>query len=97
LKAFPNEYNNIKKDEFQGDFLVLITRTFDSVMSTPFITSWKALDHSYIELEAVTIPVGNPPTAGQKSSFGDFFRSDHAEFWSNKMPAIFITDTGNIS
>lgn len=85
--VFPEEIAMIEANDNRGDFL--------------FLTGDPGAAESVATLQAqgarVDLPVvGLTLTAAQVSSplFGDLRRSDHAPFWDQGFPAIFITDTG---
>jgi len=40
------------------------------------------------------LPLNNSDIEGMMPTLGNFLRSDHANFWLDNIPAIFLTDSG---
>ena len=85
--VFPDEIAMIEANDYRGDFLFL---TGDPG-SADGVATLQA-QGARVDLPVVALTLN----AQQVSSplFGDLRRSDHAPFWDQGFPAIFITDTG---
>ncbi|XP_060603516.1 uncharacterized protein YfbL-like isoform X2 [Ruditapes philippinarum] len=97
-QLFPKSFESMKSDNFQGDFLAMIYRkTVDDSLSTSMTKSWAAEKRTQFEIESFPLPFANVSALNQTlmNSFGNFFRSDHRNFWRDNIPAIFLTDSGN--
>jgi Peptidase family M28 len=85
--AFPNAYAEVEQDEFRGNFAALIPNAGALQTAMDF-----AAQGERVGLRSVIIEL----PAGTETSdlFADLRRSDHAAFWDNGYPALFVTDTG---
>jgi hypothetical protein len=84
---FRDEIAAIEANEYRGDFLFVA----GGDLSVAAVDSMRA--HAMrLELPITAVSLN----AAQKSDplFGDLRRSDHAPFWDQDLPAIFISDSG---
>ena len=80
-----------KKNLSQGNFINIICDKNSSALGKTFYSQTKYRD---IRLPSAIISL--PLTYNEiNQEFPDMLRSDHAPFWKNNIPALFITDTAN--
>ncbi|XP_068684343.1 uncharacterized protein [Montipora foliosa] len=92
-KLLPEVYNQIKKDQFRGDFLAVIGRQgFERILMYQFQYYYNQVKSDL--KKKTTMYRVELPSLGQPSTF---LRSDHVSFWESKptLSAIFLTDTAN--
>lgn len=99
-QLFPSTISSILSDGSQGDFLLLIYRTptNDSALADIFNTSWASANRKEFEIEPFGLPFDrfSSLSEAQQLLLFPFLRSDHANFWVADIPAIFLTDSGNM-
>ena len=68
----------------------------DRTLAASLTKSWAAETRPKFEFESFPLPFADVSTlnATVMDSFGNFFRSDHRNFWLDNIPAIFLTDSG---
>ena len=97
---FPSAVESILSDDARGDFISLIYRqpTDDRVLAETFDSSWAAAGRSEFEIESFGLPFADLSSVPQENLalMYQFLRSDHANFWEANLPAIFLTDSGNV-
>lgn len=95
---FPTTVSNIKSDGFRGDFLSLIYReTPDSELADNLRHAWEAEGRPRFQIESFPLPLNKISSETIIPPYlADFTRSDHTAFWMANIPAVFITDTGNV-
>lgn len=96
-QLFPTSFTSISSDNFRGDFLAMIYRaSSDRALAESLRSSWAAEARSQFEFESFALPFTNVKNLNETlmNSFGNFFRSDHYNFWFDNIPAIFLTDSG---
>ena len=84
---FPGVYERVRQREFRGDFVSVVALGSSIGLGRRFedaARSWVP------DLEVLPVEVENP-----MPDLLDIFRSDHAPFWLEGIPAIMITDTAN--
>ena len=96
---FPAVYSNMQKDHFRGDFIALIYRnkSMDSDLAQAFQTAWPMSGMPKYELEEFPVPMIDVTPLWNYTNYpilSNFLRSDHARFWLQDYPAIFLSDTG---
>jgi hypothetical protein len=69
----------------RGDFLAVV----GNHRSNRLLSSLEAA------AETAALPIGSILVAGAARLVPDFYRSDHAPFWSRGFPAVMLTDTAN--
>lgn len=86
---FPSQYAEVEGNAFRGDFILLAA---DELASVP-AAAYEA-HAALLGLPAVAATLD----AAQKNSalYADLRRSDHAPFWAANIPAMFLTDTGEL-
>ncbi|KAK3592006.1 hypothetical protein CHS0354_031513 [Potamilus streckersoni] len=92
---FPEVYSILKTDNFQGNYIhsVYGTSKYDS-LDVPLLKAWESLS-------APKYKMGIFPLSYTDVDFllsydlRDIVRSDHASFWKNYLPALYLTDSGN--
>lgn len=84
---FPEEIAMIEANDSRGDFLFLTGDPGSADAVANLQAQGERVDLPVIALVLNEQQVGNP-------LFGDLRRSDHAPFWDQGFPAIFVTDTG---
>ena len=85
--AFPNQYAEVEANMFRGDFIALIPNSLALPTAMDF-----AAQSERVGLQSLIIDL---PAGGENSMlFADLQRSDHAAFWEQGYPAVFVTDTG---
>lgn len=84
---FPEEIAMIEANDSRGDFLFLTGDPGSADAVANMQAQGERVDLPVVALVLNEQQVGNP-------LFGDLRRSDHAPFWDQGFPAIFITDTG---
>jgi Zn-dependent M28 family amino/carboxypeptidase len=84
--AYPGIYNRLKSDQFRGNFSASICT--DNAKS--FCNNYESFG-SNLELKIYTVNI--PSSSLLRSFFVDLFRSDHAPFLLEGIPAVMITDT----
>ena len=86
----------MSNDNYEGDFLSLISRKNpDATLADNFKRSWMTQGRDLYEIEHFALPFEDRlPSGNMYDILRPFLRSDHAIFWRNNMPAIFISDTG---
>ena len=84
---FPEEIAMIEANDSRGDFLFLTGDPGSADAVANLQAQGERVDLPVVALVLNAQQVGNP-------LFGDLRRSDHAPFWDQGFPAIFITDTG---
>ncbi|XP_060580482.1 uncharacterized protein LOC132737238 [Ruditapes philippinarum] len=97
-QLFPKSFESMSSDNFRGDFLTLIYRkTADDSLATSLLKSWSAAKRPQFEIESFPLPFVDVSSLNgtMMSLFENFLRSDHFNFWLVKIPAIFLTDSGN--
>ncbi len=83
-KVFPKVYNNIMQDSMRGNFAVLISNE----STAKLCDKYAILSKKYIpELKLASLYLD-----GDGHSFPDLRRSDHASFWDEGFPSIYIGD-----
>ena len=80
---FPDAYQAVSDNEFRGDFITNLA-----------IQSFTGLSTSFQEAAAQYVPELKIVSATAPDNLvpDDFTRSDHAYFWENGLPALFLTD-----
>jgi len=73
---------------------VIFRTQYDSALATEFQQNWKKADRANFEIEMFGLALNNSDIEGMMSILGNFLRSDHANFWLDNIPAIFLTDSG---
>lgn len=94
---FPVSYANMLSDSFRGDFLAMIYRARpDATLASSLRGSWAAEKREEFQFESFALSFADVSGLNDtvKNSFGNFFRSDHYNFWVDNIPAIFLTDSG---
>lgn len=89
---FPEAIESVLADRLDGDFIATIYRGSDQAdtnLATSFKREWSDQGSSDYEIEMFPLP-----SNWNDQAFIPFLRSDHYNFWSNQIPAIFLTDTG---
>lgn len=84
--AFPKQVATVKANGLRGDFITVIGNTSSASSMAVFETS--ATEHG---LRSVVLEA----TEAYAGVIATLVRSDHASFWSRKMPGIMITDSAN--
>lgn len=82
--AYPAQYNAVVADSSRGDFTLSI-----------YNTSSASLDFEFRDVASTYVPdlkIIGFETPGTGTSTPDFRRSDHAPFWDNGTPALFLAD-----
>lgn len=95
---FPESVKSLRSDSFRGDFLAMIYRSSpDAALASSLRTAWTAESRPQFEFESFALPFEDVSTLNRtiRNSFGNFFRSDHYNFWVDNIPAIFLTDSAN--
>ncbi|XP_052059954.1 uncharacterized protein LOC127700500 isoform X2 [Mytilus californianus] len=96
---FNDTYASIASNNFRGDFLNLIYRkpTNDSYLSEAFHSAWTESGRPKYQIESFPLPFVSVGDLKPKEIkvLSNFLRSDHANFWENGFPAIWITDSAN--
>ncbi len=85
--AFPNAYAEVEDNEFRGDFAALVPNSLALQTAMDFKAQGER-----VGLRSVIIDL--PPGSETSELFADLRRSDHAAFWDNGLPAVFVTDSG---
>lgn len=85
--VFPEEIAMIEANDNRGDFLFLTGDPGSADAVANLQDQGERVDLPVVALVLNEQQVNNP-------LFGDLRRSDHAPFWDQGFPAIFITDTG---
>lgn len=91
---FPETFKSLASDDYEGDFIALIFRNLsDAELAQGFKGAWMQDDRKMFEIEEFPLPIETKydPLWPQ---FRQFFRSDHYNFWTDTIPAIFLSDTG---
>lgn len=83
---FPNEYAELEKNQFKGNFILLM---HDGAATAPASAFEK-----YFEARG-RIASRLPIPANYVKTLDEVRRSDHRSFWDADLPAIMITDTGD--
>ena len=89
----------MQKDHFRGDFIALIYRnkSIDTDLAEAFRTAWPMSGMPKYELEEFPVPMIDVTPLRNYTDYpilSNFLRSDHARFWLEDYPAIFLSDTG---
>ncbi|XP_045168396.2 uncharacterized protein YfbL-like isoform X1 [Mercenaria mercenaria] len=95
---FPTSFQSISSDHFKGDFLAMIYRAnADKPLATSLSRSWSLENRPQFEFESFPLPFSDVSSLNHTvmNSFGNFFRSDHRNFWVDNIPAIFLTDSAD--
>lgn len=85
--AFPSQYAQVEGDMFRGNFIALIPNQGALMTATDF-----AAQGERVGLRSLVIDL--PAGSENSELFADLQRSDHAAFWEQGFPAVFVTDTG---
>ncbi|XP_068684350.1 uncharacterized protein YfbL-like [Montipora foliosa] len=104
-QLLPELYNQIKKDEFRGDFLSVTGRQVDDRNLIDLF--WYHYNQVQSDLkDKTTMYSVKLPFQGQPSKLpayayyvmSDFLRSDHVSFWESipSLSAIFLSDTADL-
>ena len=82
---YPNQFNQLQADSFRGNFINSIAGENQDELR-------QAFDSAAVKYvpELKVISVNAPPSVVAP----DFWRSDHAPFWTRGIPALLITDGG---
>ncbi|XP_078366709.1 uncharacterized protein LOC144650824 isoform X1 [Oculina patagonica] len=98
-QGFPQQHQEISKNQFRGDFLTLIGRAQEDAQLTRGIANAFKEDDAF---KTIAIPMalsGRPSTWDQNyfNAVRDFFRSDHYQFWNAEpsLPAVWLTDSAD--
>jgi hypothetical protein len=77
---------------------MIYRKTVDDSLATSMTKSWSSEKRPQFEIESFPLPFANVSALNQTlmNSFGNFFRSDHRNFWRDNIPAIFLTDSGKL-
>ncbi|XP_076109962.1 uncharacterized protein YfbL-like [Mytilus galloprovincialis] len=96
---FTDAYNSIASDNFRGDFLNMIYRksTNDSYLAEAFHLAWTESGRPEYQIESFPLPFVSVDGVDQSQLevLSNFLRSDHANFWENGFPAIWLTDSAD--
>lgn len=85
--VFPDAYAALEANEFRGDFVAIISNSTAADAVAAFSSQAERFD-------LATALLGLPEGTETDDLFADLRRSDHASFWDNGYPAIFLGDTG---
>ena len=85
--AFPTQYAEVEADMFRGNFIALVPNSTALPTAMDF-----AAQGERVGLRSLVIDL--PPGSETNELFADLQRSDHAAFWEQGFPAVFVTDTG---
>jgi hypothetical protein len=85
--AFPNQYAEVEADGFRGNFIALVPNYPALQTAMDF-----AAQGERVGLKSLVIDL--PEGSENSELFADLQRSDHAAFWEQGFPAVFVTDTG---
>ncbi|MCB9252908.1 MAG: M28 family peptidase [Flavobacteriales bacterium] len=84
---FPDAYQQLQKDTFKGNFIVVCGNTASKNLNKSFVEA----SGKYVpELNLLSVEV---PGNGEIAP--DFRRSDHTNFWENNNEALMLTDGSN--
>ena len=86
--VFPDVYADVEANDFRGDFVAIITH---SLAHDEALAVASAADRIGLSQKVLEIPEGLENVA----AFADLRRSDHASFWAEGYPAVFLTDTAD--
>ncbi len=86
--AFPDAYAEIQANEFRGDFIVMMADAGAATAAADFVAQAERLG---LKTGLLALPGGSETS----DLFADLRRSDHASFWDNGYPALFLTDSAN--
>ncbi|XP_067053665.1 uncharacterized protein [Acropora muricata] len=101
----PETYNELKADEFRGDFLTVVGRQVDDrALMNLFAYHYSQTESDLknkTSMRWVKLPFqGQVSKLPRKISYAldDFLRSDHVSFWNNpiSLSAIFLSDTAEL-
>jgi len=82
--VYPELYDRVEKDEFRGNFLLVISNE----ASAPLSRTLAAMNTRFVpQLRVIDVPV-----PGKGEDLPDFRRSDHANFWDHGFQAISLGD-----
>ncbi|XP_028397071.1 uncharacterized protein LOC114520917 [Dendronephthya gigantea] len=93
----PKAYNEVKNDEFRGNFLVVIGRRESDKKLLSLIPKYFSNDSDY-RVQPVICPInGRPSLTLNYRHYSDLYRSDHFAFWESKASysALMLGDTAN--
>jgi len=95
--AFPSQVDQIKANNFKGDFLFMVSRDINEP-ETQLANQLKQKFNSIATGKSWIVHAAAPKEIPWQS-LGDLLRSDHVNFWRTKrndisLPAVFLTDTG---
>ena len=86
--AFPEQFDQLRRRDFRGDFLVLLHRSGDSSQAQQLRQS---LTGDLICFELADGLLQSP----QGAQLRDFGRSDHLAFWERNRCCLMLTDSAN--
>jgi hypothetical protein len=86
---FPTQYAQVEANAFRGDFILVAA---DDLAIAPA----EAYEVHAATLGLPTISAVLDAAAKNSTLYSDLRRSDHAPFWAADVPAIFLTDTGEL-
>jgi hypothetical protein len=87
--VFPEEAAALAANEFRGDFIVVVANeaAYGAAASFRSHADERGLSNVVLDL---------PPGLENSPAVSDLRRSDHAPFWLAGLPAVFLSDTGNL-
>ncbi|XP_068738802.1 uncharacterized protein [Montipora capricornis] len=100
-QLLPEIYNQIKKDEFRGNFLAVIGRKVDERFLLDLFyyhyNQVKSDLKNKTTMYPVELPFRGQPSKLDSHNYKDFLRSDHEPFWESNhtLRAIFLSDTAD--
>ena len=87
----------ITDNGYKGDFLHLIYRdqSLDTAIATSFLRSWGQAGRPEFEIKTLPLPSAEPRDLLQQPALRRVLQRDHVAFWLDKIPAIYICDSGS--